>query len=98
MAPFTSTGTEPLARDKMGKNMEPYIIGSASGDEGVSRHDGGEFLFVLEGKHELTYNGMKYIMEQGDSVYSDAGFPHTGRSLGGKRAKLLAVVYNYRRV
>jgi quercetin dioxygenase-like cupin family protein len=54
-------------------------------------------MYVLEGKHELIYNGNRYLMEKGDSVYFDAGVPHTGKSLGKKKAKLLAVMYNYRR-
>jgi len=36
-------------------------------------------------------------MEKGDSVYFDASVPHTGRSLGKKKARLLAVMFNYRR-
>jgi hypothetical protein len=37
-------------------------------------------------------------MEKGDSVYFDAAVPHTGRSLDKKKAKLLAVLLNYKRL
>jgi transcriptional regulator with XRE-family HTH domain len=89
---------EALAFDKHGKNMEPYIIEPAFEDETIFQHEGEEFMFVLEGKHEFIYDGETYIMEAGDSVYFDAAVPHTGKSLGKKKAKLLAVLFNYKRL
>lgn len=88
---------EALSFDKPGKNMEPYIIKPAFKEKGIFQHEGEEFFYVLEGRHEFIYDGKKYLMEEGDCVYFDAAFPHTGRSLGKKKAKLLAVMYNYRR-
>ena len=89
---------EALAYDKHGKNMEPYIIEPAFKDEAIFQHEGEEFMFVLEGRHEFIYDGETFIMEEGDSVYFDAAVPHTGRSLGKKKAKLLAVLFNYKRL
>ena len=89
---------EALAHDKHGKNMEPYIIEPAFEDEVLFQHEGEEFMFVLEGKHEFIYDGETYIMEKGDSVYFDAAVPHTGKSLGKKKAKLLAVLFSYKRI
>lgn len=89
---------EALAFDKQGKNMEPYIIEPAFEDEAIFKHEGEEFMLVLEGKHEFIYDGETYIMEEGDSVYFDAAIPHTGKSLGEKKAKLLAVLFNYKRL
>jgi transcriptional regulator with XRE-family HTH domain len=91
-------GYEALAADKPGKNMEPYLIEPSFEEDAIFQHEGEEFMFVLEGKHELIYDGKKYLMEEGDSVYFDASVPHTGRSLGGKKAKLLAVMFNYKRL
>lgn len=91
-------GYEALAFDKPGKNMEPYIIEPAFDEEATFRHEGEEFIYVLEGKHEFIYGGEKYMMEEGDSVYFDAAVPHTGKSVGKKKAKLLAVMYNYKRL
>jgi transcriptional regulator with XRE-family HTH domain len=88
---------EALAFDKSGKNMEPFIIEPAFEEEAIFQHEGEEFMYVLEGKHDLIYNGKHYLMDKGDCVYFDANVPHTGRSLGKKKAKLLAVMYNYRR-
>jgi transcriptional regulator with XRE-family HTH domain len=89
---------EALAYDKHGKNMEPYIIEPAFEDETIFQHEGEEFMFVLEGRHEFIYDGESYIMEKGDSVYFDAALPHTGKSLGKRKAKLLAVLFNYKRL
>ena len=90
-------GYEALASDKPGKNMEPYIIEASFDDEAIFQHEGEEFLYILKGTHEFTYDGKKYIMEEGDSVYFDASMPHTGKSLGTKRAKMLAVLFSYKR-
>ncbi|MGD9031921.1 MAG: XRE family transcriptional regulator [Desulfobacteraceae bacterium] len=89
---------EALAFNKPGKNMIPYIIHPTFEENSLFQHEGEEFIYVLEGRHEFIYDGKKYMMEEGDSVYFDAAVPHTGRSLGKKRAKLLAVMYNYKRL
>lgn len=88
---------EALSFDKPGKNMEPYIIEPAFDEQAVFQHEGEEFMFLLEGKHEFIYDGETFIMEEGDSIYFDAAVPHTGRSVGNKKAKLLAVMFNYKR-
>ena len=89
---------EALAWDKPGKNMEPIILSPNFEGNAVFQHEGEELILVLEGKHEFTYDGEKYIMEEGDSAYFDAAVPHSGRSLGRKKAKVLIVMYNYRRL
>ena len=91
-------GYEALAFDKPGKNMEPFIIEPSFDDEALFQHEGEEFMYVLDGRHELIYDGERTIMEEGDCVYFDASVPHTGRSLGKKKARLLAVMYNYKRL
>ncbi len=87
-----------LSHEKPGKNMIPYIIEPAFEEKEVFQHEGEEFIYVLEGEHEFVYDGEKYLMETGDSVYFDAGVPHTGRSVGSRKAKLLSVLYNYKRL
>ena len=82
-----------LATDRPGKNMEPYVIEPAFELETMFEHEGEEFVYVLEGRHELVYNGKRYVMKKGDSAYYDSRIPHSVRSLGKKRAKLLVVLY-----
>jgi len=76
---------EALSFDKPGKNMEPYIIEPAFEEKSIFQHEGEEFLYVLEGRHEFIYDDKKYLMEEGDCVYFDSAVPHTGRSLGKKK-------------
>jgi transcriptional regulator with XRE-family HTH domain len=86
---------ETLAHNKPGKSMEPYIIEPSFEEEAIFQHEGEELLYVLEGTHEFTYDGKKYIMHEGDCVYFDSGYPHTGRSVGRRQAKLLAVMFSH---
>jgi transcriptional regulator with XRE-family HTH domain len=90
---------EALAYRMPGKNMEPYAI--TVNDEASSvgfRHEGEEFIHMLEGKLEFIYDGKKYLLEKGDSAYFDSGKMHTGKSVGEKKARFLCIIYSYRRI
>ena len=80
-----------LAYKKMGKRMEPYIIECAFDEKTVFSHEGEEFMYVLEGTHEFVYANKKYLLRKGDSIYFNSRIPHSGRSVGKKRAKILTV-------
>jgi len=88
---------EALAHKRIGKNMEPFLIESGFDEPVLFSHEGEEFLFAIEGSHEFTYGNRKYVLHEGDSVYFDSAIPHGGRSIGEKKAKLLAVMYSYKR-
>jgi transcriptional regulator with XRE-family HTH domain len=88
---------EALAHKKPGKNMEPYILYPVMKNETMFSHEGEEFQYVIEGAHEFSYGDQKYVLHEGDSIYFDASVSHSGRSIGKQRAKILAVIYNYKR-
>jgi transcriptional regulator with XRE-family HTH domain len=94
---------EDLAPDKRGKNMEPFLV-TLEFDNPVDiqkgfRHEGEEFHYVVEGRVEFFYDGKSYcVLEAGDHIYFDAEKPHSGRSLGDKKAKVLVVTYSYKRL
>jgi len=88
---------QALAHKKIGKNMEPYIILPVFREKGIFSHEGEEFIYVLEGPYEFSYDGKKYLLNTGDSIYFDSVTPHNGRSLGKKKARILAVIYSYKR-
>jgi transcriptional regulator with XRE-family HTH domain len=92
---------EAMAYRMIGKNMEPYVLTIDNEiydyDQGF-QHKGEEFLYVLEGKLEHYYEGQTYILEKGDSVYFDAGKPHYAKRIGMKKAKVLCIIFSYRRV
>jgi transcriptional regulator with XRE-family HTH domain len=92
---------EAMAYRMIGKNMEPYVLTIDNEiydyDQGF-QHIGEEFLYVLEGKLEHHYEGKTYILEKGDSVYFDASKHHYGRSIGMKKAKVLCIIFSYKRI
>lgn len=94
---------EDLAPSKKGKNMEPFIV-TVGFDTKIDvekdfRHEGEEFNYVLEGKLEFFYEGKSYcILDAGDHVYFDADKAHSARSLGEIEAKVLIIIYSYKRL
>ncbi len=94
---------EDLAPNKRGKNMEPFIVSPAFENpvdiQKEFRHEGEEFNYVLEGTMEFFYEGKSHcVLEAGDHIYFDADKPHSARSLGDKLAKVLIVIYSYKRL
>lgn len=86
-----------LASGKPGKNMEPFIIYSPFELTKMYSHEGEEFIFVMDGICEFIYGDQTFLLEKGDHIYFDSLVPHAGKSLGDKEAKLLVVVYYYKR-
>ena len=87
---------EAIAYHFPNKKMEPFILTLPVHHKKITtyRHEGEEFLYVLEGTMKFRHNDLEYIVEEGDCVYFDAGLPHFGESLGNKKVRCLMVVYN----
>ena len=86
----------PLAQQKAGRHMEPFIIDinpTDNLDYKLSAHEGEEFIYVMEGEIELEYGKDKYLLKQGDSIYYDSIVKHHLHGALGKSAKILALVY-----
>ncbi len=86
----------PLAQQKVGRHMEPFIIDinpTDSLDYKLSAHEGEEFIYVMEGEIEVEYGKEKYLLKQGDSIYYDSIVKHHLHGALGKSAKILALVY-----
>ena len=84
-----------LASGKASRHMEPFLLDvepAAAGDDGLSSHEGEEFLFVLHGSIELRYGSAAHLLGEGDSVYFDSIVPHRVRGVA-QTARVLAVVY-----
>jgi quercetin dioxygenase-like cupin family protein/ribosome-binding protein aMBF1 (putative translation factor) len=86
---------ESLAPHKKDRHMEPFLVTlePTDTDEERSTHDGQEFIYVLEGNMKVLYEDETYILEPGDSVYYDSTVPHLVKCHGGKKTKILAVLY-----
>jgi quercetin dioxygenase-like cupin family protein len=77
-----------------GHGMEPFLLtfDPTHQDARPLAHDGQEFVFVLEGEIELSYDGQRTTLRRGDSAYLDASRPHLFRGLGETPSRMLAVV------
>ena len=77
-----------------GHLMEPFLLtfDPRGTDAPPISHDGQEFVYVLEGAIELSYDGERVTLGPGDSAYLDARRPRLFRAAGGTPAKMLAVV------
>ena len=51
----------------------------------------------MDGTLELFYGDETLILEAGDNIYFDSVVPHVGRSVGKTKARLLVVIYFYKR-
>ena len=86
----------PMASDKSGRHMEPFIIDnnpSIETDFIQSSHEGEEFIYVLSGNIEIKYGKITYLLSEGDSIYYDSVVDHHVHAADGSPAKILAVVY-----
>jgi transcriptional regulator with XRE-family HTH domain len=88
---------EALALEMSERNMHPYLIKAEFDFGELQQHDGEEFIYILEGSFEFLHGSNKYVLEEGDCVYYYAHIPHCGRSIGQKKAKVLTVIYDYRK-
>ncbi len=86
----------PLAQQKAGRHMEPFVIDINPEDSPnfqLSAHEGEEFIYVMQGEIELVYGKDTYHLNQGDTIYYDSIVKHHLHGAPGKSAKILAVIY-----
>ena len=86
----------PLAKQKAGRHMEPFIVDIQPSEENEfisSAHEGEEFIFVMQGEIEIDYGKEKYTLKEGDSIYYDSIVKHHIHGAEGKAAKIMAIVY-----
>jgi transcriptional regulator with XRE-family HTH domain len=81
---FQTLEFQPLAYNKAGRHMEPFVIDvhpTVSEDCMFSIHEGEEFIYVLTGKIQISYGPDVYILSPGDSIYYDSTTPHEVRAV-----------------
>ena len=86
----------PLAQQKAGRHMEPFVIDinpEDAHDFQLSAHEGEEFIYVMQGEIEIVYGKDTYNLKEGDSIFYDSIVNHHVHGAPGKSAKILAVVY-----
>ena len=86
----------PLAQQKAGRHMEPFVIDINPEDTPefqLSAHEGEEFIYVMQGEVEIVYGKDTYTLKEGDSIFYDSIVKHHVHGAPGKSAKIQAVVY-----
>lgn len=72
--------------------MEPHLFRLApkTSSGGAYRHEGEEFLYLLQGKLEIWLDDIeRYVLEPGDSLYFSSSQPHRWRTLSQGETVLL---------
>ncbi len=87
---------ESLAYPKVDKHMEPFHVQfevKKKEDILFFNHKGEEFVFVLEGQLEFSYEDEVFSLNPGDSLYFESSSPHAFRAVGKKNALAIDVIY-----
>ena len=86
----------PLAQQKAGRHMEPFVIDINPEDKPdfkLSAHEGEEFIYVMQGEVEIEYGKEKYLLKEVYSIFYDSIVKYHVHCASVKSAKILAVVY-----
>lgn len=88
---------QSLASGFRGRKADPFIVlvepKPASDITETNAHEGQEFNMVLEGTMELVIGKKHLVLNEGDSIYFDATFPHGMRALNDKPVQFLAIIF-----
>ncbi len=90
---YSYTSLNPGAEDK---HLWAYmvVLDPKKDHEMVEfKHEGEEFVHVLEGRVEIQVDNEPNILKKGASFHFDSSKPHLLRNLSTKNSKLLVVVY-----
>ena len=85
-----------LTPDAEHRHMKGFLvtIPPEKTHEGVDyKHEGEEFIYVLEGRLDIEVGSEKHKLKKGQSVHFDSGKIHKLRNPGKKAAELIVIVY-----
>lgn len=57
------------------------------------KHEGEEFIFVMEGELEFTLGSKVQVLKKGESVHFRSNIPHKLKSLTGEHTRCLVILY-----
>lgn len=73
-------------------DCQEWILAPGAGSEGFYRHEGEEFIRVLEGSFEIEVEGLGLAtLNEGDAMYFESHRAHSWRSVGSKPCRLIWV-------
>ena len=87
----------PLVQLYRNKYLSPFLMRIEPGTTAYFKHDGEEFLYLVEGEIELEYEKRRHSFKNGTSAYIDSRIRHRFHNHGKDVALLLAVNFIYRR-
>lgn len=71
--------------------VKVHVISKGGGSNEPISHRGQEFGYVLSGALELSVNGNRVELNEGDSFYFDSSLGHSYRNIGNSQAKVVWV-------
>ncbi len=86
---------QSLASGIRDRHMETFLVTLSGGEETteLSRHDGEEFLMVMEGKIKVVLGDKEEVLGPGDTIYYLASIPHNVMNADSGDSVILAVIY-----
>jgi quercetin dioxygenase-like cupin family protein/DNA-binding transcriptional regulator YiaG len=82
-----------LAPEVKGRHMEAFLVNlEVNTEDDMSKHDGEEFIYVIDGEVSLKIGSDAFILHPGDSCYYLSTTPHLIAAQKAK-ATILAVIY-----
>jgi len=93
----TNANYEHHASDFSNRKLVPVVVELKSGlNPEMIRHQGEEFIFVIEGKVEIfTEFYEPELLSAGESIYIDSSMAHNVRAVGDKSARILNVMTQF---
>ncbi len=92
---FKYNNLAPLFKNKI---AEPFVVRAPYTDDSspikLSRHEGQEYDYILEGSLKVIIDGHTEILGVGDSIYYDSSKPHGMAAYGGDCCFLAIVIAN----
>jgi transcriptional regulator with XRE-family HTH domain len=85
---------EPLTNGMENAFMDVAIVtleDKSDKEVELIQHNGQEFLYVLEGKRELTLGEKKFVLNKGDAAYFLCEIPHGSKNMSRKASSALHV-------
>lgn len=85
-----------LTPEAENEHLRAFMVSIESGQDHrpvAYKHEGEEFIYVMEGKLELTLGGKPIVLRTGESQRFNSETPHKLKSLSDETTKCLVVLY-----
>ncbi len=85
-----------LTPDSEDKHLWAYLVAlepKKQHEMVAYKHEGEEFMYVLEGRVQVTIGEEAHELKKGQTIHFNSGVTHNLRNLSSKDSKLIVVVY-----